>query len=93
MINKARILEIRLVHLFWWISLLFSDHSNGINQVDWLCHWLYTPRDDGKAKVLILPGKYIYSQFVKDLVERIKQVLILMHMSMSMAFLNLKFSL
>jgi hypothetical protein len=48
------------------INLIFS-HSLSI---DWICRWLYTPRDDGKPRILV----HYYVTNYEKLVDRIKKV-------------------
>jgi hypothetical protein len=56
--------------------LFFSEHfyMSSSHHYNWLCHWLYTPREDGKAKCLLLLGKYIDSYDLPRFFERLKQV-------------------
>jgi hypothetical protein len=55
------------------IMSFFSNYYHA-EQLNWLCHWLYTPRDDQKAKCLLLLGQQINSHGVAFILKRIKQV-------------------
>jgi hypothetical protein len=41
--------------------------------IQWLCHWLYTPRGDGKARVLVL-YPFENEAAIMSLIEQIKKV-------------------
>jgi hypothetical protein len=55
-------------------ALFSSDCLTAIQHFDWLCHWVYTPRDDQRAKCLLLMRKFIYPHVAAEVVERIKKV-------------------
>jgi hypothetical protein len=42
------------------------------NQLDWCCSWLYTPRNDGRPRLLIFSTKY--ANGISSIFDRIKQV-------------------
>jgi hypothetical protein len=59
------------------IKIFFHSHTfgtNGEDKMDWICSWLYTPRNDVKPRMLRL---HIYAHDVNNvyasLTERIKQ--------------------
>jgi hypothetical protein len=41
--------------------------------IQWLCNWLYTPREDGKARVLVL-YPFESEAAILTLIEKIKKV-------------------
>jgi hypothetical protein len=49
------------------------------NQMDWRCSWLYTPRNDGKPRMLITYSKYSTFNVIIDcasFIERFKKVIL-----------------
>jgi hypothetical protein len=45
---------------------MMADH------VDWCCRWPYTPRNDGRPRLLIFSNKY--TNGISSVIDRIKQV-------------------
>jgi hypothetical protein len=65
----------RVLHAW---SLFFKVKLNEIYLrsnigIQWLCNWLYTPREDGKARVLVL-YPFESEAAILTLIEKIKKV-------------------
>jgi hypothetical protein len=72
MLASARVLVTKLV--FYKANAKFNDSFSYNGREDWFCRWLYTPRADGKPRVMVSSWTFTFVRRIKKVEHLLKKL-------------------